>query len=577
MRTIALFPLLLLVMALQAVIDSRFVRGLRRASPSVTLKNLHVAIANTPTNVYQVNAWDVGTLEIEPWRQKLTAVPVLRRLVALSNRLREWLQLAGGIPSLVTAACLLAMLCTGTAHAAPIALMGTVAAVADQQSLKALRQKAGEIHTQLKTLNAKATAHALDATAPALTDEERASVTTLKAQAESVKDLLGEAERLNEEERNFKIVRPDPDAVAQAAARRIETGEDLTAVGEAKKPGFWGRQLQAVRKIAVRDASDEDIKLAKMMGGPTGLNTDVPSDGGFLVGQERSTTIIQRSYETGVILSRVRRMPIGPNSNGMKLPAIDETSRANGSRYGGIASGWLGQGNTLTAGRPKFREMDMKLRKVGAFVYATDEQIADSIALEGWINTYLPLELQFRVEDAFVNGLGGNQPLGAALGDHVISVTRATTGHITSDDFRAMYSKMWAPLRSNAVFLIDQSSEPDLDLLTIAVGTGGVLDPSFKAAGTTPGQKYPTYKGVPIITVEYCAQLGTAGDLVMVAFDEYLSIDKGGVEQAVSLHVAFLTDEAVYRFMYRVDGQMSWNNTLTLKSGAVVSSVISLT
>jgi HK97 family phage major capsid protein len=361
-------------------------------------------------------------------------------------------------------------------------------------------------------------------------------------------------------------------------------GVQASRIEVVNKPrlGMWGRQLQAVRNFAINGGaahtSKEDLDVLKpIMAAPTGMNTDVPSEGGFLVVPERATTIIQRSYETGAILSRVNRMPIGANSNGMKLPAVDETSRADNSRYGGIVSGWLGQGNTLTGGKPKFREMDLKLRKVGAFVYATDEQLADAVALEAWINKYLPLELAFRTEDAVINGDGSNKPQGVLNSGALISVTRGTTGHITADDFRGLYARMWAPLRSNAVFLIDQSCETDLDLLTIPIGTAGVLDPSFKAAGTVPGQKYPTYKGVPIITVEYCAALGTSGDLVMVNLDEYVLIDKGGVDQAVSLHVAFLTDEAVFRFMYRVDGQLTWNAALTPKSGgATLSSALVL-
>ena len=42
--------------------------------------------------------------------------------------------------------------------------------------------------------------------------------------------------------------------------------------------------------------------------------------------------------------------------------------------------------------------------------------------------------------------------------------------------------------------------------------------------------------------------------------------------------VAFLTDEAVYRFMYRVDGQLNWNAALTPKSGgSPLSPVVTLT
>lgn len=39
-------------------------------------------------------------------------------------------------------------------------------------------------------------------------------------------------------------------------------------------------------------------------------------------------------------------------------------------------------------------------------------------------------------------------------------------------------------------------------------------------------------------------------------------VDKGGVSQASSIHVRFLYDEQVFRFIYRVDGQPIWNTKL---------------
>jgi HK97 family phage major capsid protein len=243
---------------------------------------------------------------------------------------------------------------------------------------------------------------------------------------------------------------------------------------------------------------------------------------------------------------------------------VDETSRANGSRYGGIVSTWLGQGNAISAGKPTFREIDLKLRKIGAFVYVTDELLADADALDSWVNRYLPLELTFRAEDAILNGVGGNQPLGIFNSGAVVTVSRTVASHVNFEDIVAMWSRMYAPSRQNAVWLIDQSVEVDLYKMSFAVGTGGV--PVFMPANGISGQPFATLFGRPIIPVEYCANLGTSGDLVLADFSEYTVIDKGGVDAAVSMHVAFLTDEQVFRFMYRVDGQPNWNSALTPKS-----------
>jgi HK97 family phage major capsid protein len=425
----------------------------------------------------------------------------------------------------------------------------------------------------------------------ALSETERAAftaagtkITDLEASLAENKELLDAAEAANAAERDFRASStPDPDAAAGAAAlvaagvkqHRVEVPD------KSKQLGFFGRQLQAVRSFFAEGGfahiSGEDRNvLEPMMAAATGMGSDVSSDGGFLVAPDRSTTIMQRMYDTGQILSRVNRIPVSASSNGIQLPAIDETSRADSSRYGGIVSGWLGQGSTFAsvAGKPRFRIMDLKLRKVGAFLYATDELLADSVALESWINKYLPLELTFRVENAIVNGTGSNQPLGLLNSGAVITVTRVKASHVTSVDLQAMLARMWAPLRSQAVFLIDQSVETDLAVLSIPIGTAGVPDPLYRPMGSVSGQVYATYAGIPIIPVEHCAALGTSGEIILVALPEYTLIDKGGVEQAVSMHVAFITDEQVFRFVQRVDGQCNWRAALQPKSGGDTLSCI---
>lgn len=442
----------------------------------------------------------------------------------------------------------------------------------------------------------------------AMTEDERAWLSGFterkKTQRDLLKSLLDEkrdlaedlaaAEAANEADRAAPDPGGDANGDAAASVRAAATAglppqqPRIEAADPTKRPGYFGLELLAVRAAAIAMQEGRPIEAAQRailqrmerQSAATGLNTDVPSEGGYLVAPERAATILQRSYETGAVLSRVARMPIGPGSNGMQLPAIDETSRADSSRYGGIVSTWVGQGTSVAAGKPKFRIMDLKLRKCMATVYATDEQLVDAIALEGWINRFLPLELTFRVEDAIVNGVGSNQPLGVLNSGAVITVTRNTANKIIYDDCQAMWLRLWAGSRGAAgdasatVWLIDQSAEGELEKLSLPIGTAGVLAPIYKPAGSVAGQRYASLYGRPVIPVEYMAALGTSGDLVLVDLSQYLVIDKGAVEQAVSLHVAFLTDEQVFRFIYRVDGQFQWNAALTPKSGGNTLSAV---
>ncbi len=96
----------------------------------------------------------------------------------------------------------------------------------------------------------------------------------------------------------------------------------------------------------------------------SGAEESTPSLGGFLIGKMFSTEIIQKVYETGGLYSRCRKIPIGPNFNGLKLPFIDETSRATGSRLGGVQGYWLEEGGTKTASKPKFGQIELSLKKL---------------------------------------------------------------------------------------------------------------------------------------------------------------------------------------------------------------------
>ncbi|MGE3840057.1 MAG: phage major capsid protein [Vicinamibacterales bacterium] len=543
-----------------------------------------IAVAAMPTNVVQVNAKQMGTEHAQPYRAK--ALMGLDRLVgAARSRISSIVESLAGHPLRGPALAGVAMLVAAVIAPEHVGMSGML-----MGSLSLARNKAATLEADRRKL----VKERADLGAKALT-EDRAMTAKEKEDFAELGTKITAAEAAIDDHKAILAAAEAQAAIDRDPVQTPAVAQDLPSVQpgadrslDPKQPGFFGRQLQAVRNAALavkggEGLSAQDRALLKPMAAATGANSDVPAEGGYLVGQERSSTVLQRAYSTGAILSRVSRQPIGAASNGMKFPAIDETSRADNSRFGGIVSGWLGQGNTLTSGKPKFREMDMKLRKVGAFVYATDEMLQDAIALDGWVNKNLPLELTFRTEDAIVNGTGANQPQGLLANGAVISVTRNTASRVVYEDISGMWARLWAGARgiagdaSKTVWLVDQSVEPQLEQIHIALGTAGVLAPIYKPAGSVPGQAYASLYGRPVIPVEYCAALGTSGDIVLTALDEYTVIDKGGVEQAVSIHVAFLTDEQVFRFIYRVDGQGNWNSALTPKSGGdTLSPIIKL-
>jgi len=142
------------------------------------------------------------------------------------------------------------------------------------------------------------------------------------------------------------------------------------------------------------------------------MSEGTPSDGGFALQPEFSTEILQRSYQMGEVLSRVRRLGIGANSNSLKVNAIDETSRQTGSRFGGVQVFHANEADTATAKKPKFRQMELNLHKLLGIWYLTDELSQDTTALSAVAQQAFSEEITFTLENVIFNGNGTGQGLG---------------------------------------------------------------------------------------------------------------------------------------------------------------------
>ena len=306
----------------------------------------------------------------------------------------------------------------------------------------------------------------------------------------------------------------------------------------------------------------------KAMKAPSGLSELVPADGGFLVGTDRRTEIGVRTEYQSMVWNRAFNLPIGPNSNGTTLNMVDETSRANGSRWGGVRGYWLAEADEKTSSKPKFDQIEPKLKKVVALVYATDEVLGDATQLGALLSVLPPQELDFQKDDKAINGSGVGVPLGFLNSPALVSQAKEANqaaATVVAENIIKMYSRREGSA-ANYVWLINQEVEPQLHQLNLPVGTGGAL--VYMPPGGLSGLPYGTLYGRPIIPVEQAAALGTVGDISFVNMMKYLTISKGGVQSAESIHVRFIYDESVFRFVERVDGMPMVKAPLTPYKGS---------
>lgn len=332
----------------------------------------------------------------------------------------------------------------------------------------------------------------------------------------------------------------------------------------------FGEFLQAVRGAALQP-SRADARLFSQRA--TGASEAVPSDGGFLVGTDFSREVMRKIHNAGQLVSRVRHIPISANSNGIKLNVIDESSRATGSRSGAVRLYWVAEGGTMTASRPKFRQITMDLQKVAGLFYATDELLEDSAALAAEAERSFIEEFAFVFDDMIFRGVGVGQPLGFMNSPCLITVAKEAgqaADSVVTENLNKMWSRLAAGSERTAVWLVAKDVWPQLLTLNVALGTAGT--PVFLPAGGISGQPYATIYGRPVVTCEQSATLGDLGDVALVDPAQYLWIEKGGIQAASSIHVQFLAGEQVFKWTARVNGQPAWNAALTPYQGSNTTS-----
>ena len=352
-----------------------------------------------------------------------------------------------------------------------------------------------------------------------------------------------------------------------------EEKRDISPVNpenDEKKFRSFGEQMMAVYR-AVCPGGKVDNRLSTRAA--SGLNESNPTDGGFLVQTDFVKDLLKRTYETGILASKVRKIPISSNSNGLKIKAVDEDSRANGSRWGGVQCYFENEADQIAASKPKFRTMDLSLKKLTGLCYATDELLQDAAALENVLKEAFAEEFGFKIDEAILNGTGAGEPLGILNSGAIVSVAKETnqTDKIKVENLFKMWNRLWARSRANSCWYVNQELEPFLYTLTVGD------KPVYIPAGGLSEKPYATLFGRPVMPLEQCSAAGDLGDIILADMSQYLLIDKGGINQASSVHCRFLYDEQVFRFIYRVDGQAIWSKPLTpYKGSATVSPFVTL-
>jgi HK97 family phage major capsid protein len=323
------------------------------------------------------------------------------------------------------------------------------------------------------------------------------------------------------------------------------------------------------------------------------------SSGGFAIAAGMSEDILDRA-----------RMTVGPwslcnwervENRECYLPVTYEASRANGQRWGGMTATW-GYGETALP--PPADAMLSRINTVQnqLLIYTTVSRdlFADSGSIGRWIKYVGLAEIRAALEWAMIlgngSGAGSPCPMGAAVSPATVVIARATGGAISVNDVNSMWRAIYGACQTNAVWHCSPTTVYALD----ALNTAGQGPPLYYPAGTSPiGTPYATIKGRPLIPIESCPALGTAGDLICVDWTQYaltylklnptdsplafdlqpprdgyhrgiVGLREDAVESRISTDRLFELDELAIVFKLRGDGNFLWPNTMTVGDGTKV-------
>lgn len=434
--------------------------------------------------------------------------------------------------------------------------------------LEQKKQRLAAVLDELKTL-----AKAAQLSNRAWSAEERTKVDALKAEADTLKSEI-KALEADAATKDF-IASLDEELATPVERKTQPDGQTVTTVRikEPEKFKTLGEQLQAIASVAMTGRDDNRLKWENLAPATGGAVASVPSDGGYLIQKDFAAAILNRMNEMGQVSSRVNKVGISANSDGLETWAVDETSRATGSRWGGVQVYWGAEADAATAKKPKFRKMSMELQELIGLAYATNRLLRDASALAAIFSQAFTEEMNFMIEDALINGTGAGQPLGILNCPALVSVAKETgqaAATVVYENIQKMYARLYARSRSNAVWFINQDVEPQLNMMSMPVGTGGV--PVYLPPGGASVSPYGILLGKPVIPIEYCATVGTVGDIILADMSQVLAIDKDAMQADSSIHVRFTTNENTFRYIYRYNAQPVWNSALTPFKGSATQS-----
>ena len=423
--------------------------------------------------------------------------------------------------------------------------------------LEKLRSRHAELTENLENLRSLSDTEARD-----FTPEETIEVNAFCDELVTVKEQIATHDKLE-----AVVV---ADAAPTPGKRRVppETGGRIVPIEtpfQRDKGGFhsFGDFCHSVMGACAHAGRVDNRLIANA---PTTYATEgAGPDGGFSIPPDYRTEILEAIQSEQSFFSMTDQQTC--SSNTFVFPS-DETAPWSTS---GVQAYWVGEGKQITESKPVVKLNSVTLHKLAVMVSVTEELAADSASLDRWIRTKAPAKISYEIDRTLIHGTGAGQPLGILNAPALVTQLEAGGSGQTADtvnitNILEMWSRCYAPARNNAVWMIHQSVEPQLQAMVMAT-----YNPVYMPPGGLSATPYATLMGRPVIVTQLCETVGDKGDIFLVDWSSYLTVTKA-MRQDMSIHLYFDYDVMAFRFILRVGGQPKWSTTVAARDGSLTFS-----
>jgi len=322
---------------------------------------------------------------------------------------------------------------------------------------------------------------------------------------------------------------------------------------------------------------ERELETQETRAAGVGMVEAVGEDGGFLLQGESVIDLMTNGWNNNALLSRTDSMTIG----GMFYDQyeIDEDSRVDDSRGGGIR--WYNDKELteIESTKTVLKKTRWEPNRLTGLYFMSNEIQQDVPALQSEMNNLFGEELAFRKQEMVFRGSGSGEALGLINAPNKVSQAKQSgqdADTITHRNITMMLTRIHLKNLNSVVWIINQNTLDQLLNLTVSVGTGGAISnafmPNFAGAPGVIG----TLWGYPVIPIEQASTLGDLGDIMLTDLSQYKTVDRGGVETAISGHIKFLNNQTAVRFVTHFDGQPKQKAPLTPNKGTSTSSTVLL-